>query len=566
MCPLASTVVVRASEGAAGIVSAFNVNKSAAYTIGTTSVAYYSSYFNVALEPGVYDVSGQAAETASHLKMDYAKGGSLIGLGDGPEDVVLLGGGEDSSRRVLNLGAFTVTNLTVTGGNLTSSADGGGITTGSAGQGAVLGCIVSNNYAKGSNGNGGGGVWGAKSVLGCLIADNRSTNGGGLRSCTEIRDCIISNNVATSAGGGSSSGSAWSCVYVGNQTTGSGGGASGATLLQDCAFIRNEAGNGGGAGECTTISNCLFSCNSASTYGGGSYKATSCRNCTFEGNSVVRYGGGAYSGTYIDCTFVTNSCGGANYGSGGGVGSAACRNCTFVGNHDTKSTAYYGATAADSTLVSCTVTNSYGVWGLFADTVMSNCVVRNCGKAAGTSSEFNLCGGFQNSTARKFVVNTVFDGCFGSGTKDRLAKNRNFVNCTIRDWTGAAQGKGPLAETDTAVNTLIVGSTPYDVTADSTAAMTNCLYETASGELAAESAVDCVQASPRWVKDGAGVLACDIRAASKAFNAGRWNDEIAALVGETDCAGRPRVMFGRIDIGALECQDDTLPGLMLLFR
>ncbi len=95
--------------------------------------------------------------------------------------------------------------------------------------------------------------------------------------------------------------------------------------------------------------------------------------------------------------------------------------------------------------------------------------------------------------------------------------------------------------------------------------MTNCLYRTVSGELTEDQAVGCWQVSNvKWAKDGP--YLCDIRASSKAFNRGFEDADTLALVGETDQAGRPRRMFGRLDIGALECQDDTLPGLMLLFR
>ena len=92
--------------------------------------------------------------------------------------------------------------------------------------------------------------------------------------------------------------------------------------------------------------------------------------------------------------------------------------------------------------------------------------------------------------------------------------------------------------------------------------MTNCLYRTASGEFAEGRLVDCVQGNPKF-KSGDDLPHLSIGCSSPAFNTGREDGWILDLVGDTDFAGNPRRLFGRIDIGALERQSDKLPGLRL---
>ena len=85
------------------------------------------------LKPGVYDLCGVYMTTTTgsgHLCTESIQGGMIAGLGEGPEDTILLGGGEADGRRVLYTGGsnydwMTISNLTVTGGWTTG--DGGGI-------------------------------------------------------------------------------------------------------------------------------------------------------------------------------------------------------------------------------------------------------------------------------------------------------------------------------------------------------------------------------------------------------------------------------------------------------
>ena len=360
-------------------------------------------------------------------------------------------------------------------------------------------CIISNNYAKGSNGNGGGGIWGAGTVRNCLIVDNRAANGGGCRSCTTIKDCIISNNYASGS------------------------------------------------------------------YGGGISGNGTVRNCRIIGNIGKFYAGGQHGGVADNCLFQGNVCHkGGNYGTGGGLYGATGSNCVFTANTENNANDAYGSTAADCRLVGCVITNSTAWRSIFQACRLSNCYIADC-SAKRSDSTYSFCVFGYNGDKGKVCtnVNCVVENISHSNAADRVGYAAAFVNCTIRNVKGKTNG--PLATSCTAVNTIISGCTPYDLVAStSPARLINCVYQTASGNFAEGQLVDCKQArSVRW--DAANAVPCAIRANSPAYNAALQDDWVLSLVGDVDFAGQPRVKFGALDIGAVECQSDYVPGLMLMF-
>lgn len=481
-------VTVHSENGVGDVVALTNVLALANSNDGAKGI--------VKLEPGVYNLSDVYMEANSHIKCS-ASSTRYVGLGNGPEDTVLLGAGSSGTRRVFNIGSGTITNMTVTGGHLAAASYGGGIVTSSAGAGAVLGCIVTNNYAKGANGNGGGGIWGAGTVRNCLIANNSSNVGGGCRSCSLIENCVISNNYASSKGGGVS--------------------------------------------------------------GGKSV------NCLIAYNDVQNNGGGIVEGTAYDCTIVGNRCNvGGGYGAGGGVLTCTMvSNCVFIGNGDYNANTAYGSAAGTSTLIDCVITNSTGRRSLFDSSVLKRCIVANCGARVNDSTWPFRVFGRSSGSAICTNVNCIVENISLSNAADRVAFACALVNCTVRNVK--CKTNGPLDTSCTPVNTIISGCTPYDLVAStSPAKLINCVYQTASGNFAEGQLVDCKQArSVRW--DAANAVPCAIRANSPAYNAALQDDWVLSLVGDVDFAGQPRVKFGALDIGAVECQSDYVPGLMLMF-
>ena len=485
---LAGAVTVHSSGGVGNVAALTNALALANANGGAKAV--------INLMSGIYDLSDVYMEANSHLKgsASYAR---YIGLGTGPENTVLLGAGSSGTRRVFNIGSGTITNMTVTGGHLTASSYGGGIVTSSAGYGSVLGCIVTNNYAKGGSGNGGGGIWGVGTVRGCLIANNQSNAGGGCRSCTVMSDCIISNNYATSTGGGVSGGK--------------------------------------------TI------------------------DCTIVDNRCINYGGGQTEGSSFNTLFLRNVCGvnGSNVGRGGGLHNATASNCVLVANGDNSFSGAYGSAAFGSSLIDSVITNSVGRRSLFDLCSLKRCYIADSGARNSDSTwAFNVFGRYTGSGTYT-NVNCVVENISLSNANDRVAMYSTLVNCTIRNVK--CKTNGPLDKTCTAFNTIVSGCTPYDLVAGTTSTqMVNCVYQTASGTFAEGQLVDCKQAmNLRY--DATNSVPCAIRANSPAYNAALADDWILDLVGDRDFAGNPRVMFGALDIGAVECLSDYVPGLMLMF-
>jgi predicted outer membrane repeat protein/parallel beta-helix repeat protein len=182
--------------------------------------------------------------------------------------------------------------------------------------------------------------------------------GGGMcnyNSSPTLTDCaFIDNSAEYSRGGamfnyGNSGPDLMGCSFQGNKAISGGAISGGKSNLTDCTFRENKAsGFGGGihAGGNSTLTNCIFIRNSAGHRGGGmcNYYNSSpmLRNCTFSENTAKYEGGGIYntgsSPMLINCTFSGNSTyynEGYNLGGGGmsnTYGSPTLVCCIFSGN------------------------------------------------------------------------------------------------------------------------------------------------------------------------------------------------------------------------------------------
>ena len=244
-----------------------------------------------------------------------------------------------------------------------------------AGAGAIRGCQVVANEARGSEGGGGGYVTGGGSVLDCAFTSNRvihASNGhaGGLHlsSGTELARCVFRDNVSSKLGGG---------VRV----------ASG--FVYDCAFVGNRAGSDGGGirmdAVAVTVSNCVFAGNVAASFGGGVYHSNGfLTDCVVVSNISSRSGGqvvgagvyintGVFQNSFIGYNAATNGSDAGAVGGGGGV----VRNCLVIGNE----ARYGGAARYGGVFENCTIagnkatTQGGGIWTNNGKPALTNCVL-----------------------------------------------------------------------------------------------------------------------------------------------------------------------------------------------
>ena len=482
---------------------------------------------SILLEPGLYDLTSVPISDVTYLPFTKpVRNGSLVGLGEGPGETILKGGGEAGGRRVVNLdggsggeGFFTVSNLTVTGGYLPGDwVTGGGIN--GAGTVVYRNLIVTNNYS----GYAGGGCFEGR-MFDCLVANNRSgtlsagfhTKGKcGNYSMDEVRqgawNCVFSNNLsmATSNSGGAGlvlNGYCVGCQFVGNSA------AYGAALIvrdvKDEPFQRAEV-----------------------------------RDCTFVGNGSAL----TQEGSAVECS-MSKTC--------------SISNCTFTANG--------GGASADGViyhcdLFDCTITNN-----VLAKPILHDCSLFRCLVAHNASTgSLNSAVLDAQSAVSCTNVNCVFEG---NRTAARfISSNKRILNCTYV--ANACVGSyGGIVWGCTLWNTILAQNTihgaawdvRYDYGTDTRAlAMTNCVFTASDTTVDQPGLKDCKLVSSVRFRPSDDGGAYDIAGGSPARDAACVEDWMLPLLGPVDFAGRPRFMFNGLDVGALECQ--KIDGLILLFR
>ncbi len=516
----------------------------------------------ILLEPGVYDLRGVYTPIAgkpygAHLYFNTTcKNGLLAGLGATPGDTILLGGGDVDKMRVLHIWSTdatkptTVSNLTVTGGYRTDDA--GGIYGSTYGGLVLRDVVVSNNYAKGLA----GGVLRAK-MYNCLIADNHAIgtkNGGGFWSDTAdlgAQDCVFTNNTGAATGGG---------FYM--------SGANG--FLVNCKFYDNSAASASGAymSGGGLVSNCLFRGNvpigveSSSNVGGGLNLASGkCIDCVFEDNAADRGGGiyvGSSSASVLNCRFERNRQHGWASGAALFVNAssplALVSNCVFNANDAGKKSSKTIISNAD--LVDCVITNHDVLSGY----VIAGCNMTRCLFAHNSTTvnaqHLDIGTIYGGTTVHRTNVNCVvaYNHAFGSSS---ITDGKKVLNCTYYGNVCDNASYTPLHDSP-AWNTILAANTtagnPLDVRGASHPHLTNCVFTASNVAVNAEGLSGCKQSSNIKFEPSATGGEFDIRHSSPARDLGVIEDWMVPLLGATDYAGRPRVMFGAIDAGALECQ------------
>ena len=268
------------------------------------------------------------------------------------------------------LGGFTIT-----AGNAKGSGYGGGIYNRS-GTPALMNCTFVRNSAEFF----GGAIYYQGSsnpkLINCTFNENSAMSGGGICESTSsliLKQCVFSRNWAHSGGGMSSI--MWSM-----------------SKLIQCTFSGNSAYLGGGIStdeSSPMITNCIFSGNSAHRGGvmensGGSVTLT---NCIFSGNSAIIEGGAVYNqGGYVTPLYIVEG------------GNLTLTNCTFAGN-----------SAVDGNAIACDSMMQF----FPSELQVTNCILWDGGNEIWnndgsiiTVTYSNVCGGWPG------IGNIEADPCF----------------------------------------------------------------------------------------------------------------------------------------------------------
>jgi hypothetical protein len=311
----------------------------------------------------------------------------------------------------------------------------------------------------------------------------------------------------------------------------------GSPTLTNCTFIGNSADVGGGMfnhhGSNPMLTNCMFIGNSADArdghngYGGGmanDYDSNpTLTNCTFSENSAVWSGAGmsnyVSSPTFTNCTFSGNST--DNYGggmsNGGGTSNPILTNCTFTGN----SARLGGGVSGGGMLINCvfnsnTAEDGGGMWNGEAAPTLTNCIFTGNSASGYGGGMYNIEYSSPTLTNCTFSGNSAGDG---GGMCNIEQSNPTLTNCIL--WSNSPQ------------QIVVDDSTPL------------VTYSDVQGSWPGEGNID---ADPLFV-DAAGGN-CHLLPTSPCVNAGDPN--FIAEPDQTDIDGQPRVINGRIDMGADE--------------
>jgi parallel beta-helix repeat protein/predicted outer membrane repeat protein len=316
------------------------------------------------------------------------------------------------------------------------------------------------------------------------------------------------------------------------------------------------------------ITNCTFTGNSALARGGGIYSDSgnlSLTNCTFTGNQAVSDGGGGIYALHgelnlTDCTFTANQAGsgggagirgnncGLNltdcefienltpYGEGGGVATETnfpcLTNCTFVENSARAGGGLYNETS-NAALTNCIFKGNSvrdqggGMYSVGRSLSDESPILRNCLFIANQAGQYG--GGIYNYSCEPVLTNCTFAGNSARGSNAlycRSDEERNIVtltNCILWD------GGNEIRTTELSIM--------------------NIFYSDIQGGWFGEGNID---ENPMFSDPNGPEYDLRLSPLSPCVDSG--NPRYVPEPNETDLDGYPRIVGGRVDMGAYECQ------------
>ena len=546
---------------------------------------------------------------------------TFIGESDKPEDVRLVGKSSTDGMRIFYFqkGGHVLRNLLISGGY--TSYQGAGLcmsddflkypngtyreVSDHEQAFTASNCIVENCSAAYQGANRGG-VW-----YNCVIRNNELRNtvaappnpgpgnnegsGGGVFNAT-LYDCVITNNTAGFCGGGIAGGRmnggqynticrtmAYNCL-IGWNSAPYGAGAGVTTSFTDrvycqlynCTVVSNTASMVGGGVYLCTVSNSVIRCNESTWnaagsgsengngihgYGGGG-GVTFCDvfDSQVEANCSVRGGAGALLSNLVRCEILDNVATGFPNGYGGGT--FACplvKDCLLVGNKAT-----YGGAGFICYFENCVMTNNQATG--YDGGATYNSTSRNCIVVGNIATRYYAhCRGahYGDLVYGNLNGNAGANGANGIGADSANAdEGLPVVNCTVWNNRGGNAQVSRASLTNSIVQSVIDMDAHSAVNSfwrgGTVANQTGCISGTDKDPKFV--GIDGTQ-NPTVSSKDAPWTAYMLRASSPCRDAGLL---LPGQASETDVLGSPRVKYGMVDMGALECIQSL--GTCFLFR
>ncbi len=536
----------------------------------------------IRIERGTYEVTGlsipESKKWTHWIKISGGWNETFEEKSNTPEATILDGGGKES--RILTIpqsdGKGSFENLTF------RNSKGGAV---GIKKGIYINCTFTNNNnsATGNHSLLGGAVYGGGTFTNCIFTNNSShgefSYGGTVTLPSGVSgtftNCTFTSNqgnaVYLSVG---SSGTFTDCTFIGNNgravylAFAKWGGSSG--TFTNCAFTNNSIpvsllGSSG------TFTNCTFSNSEVSLVdSGGAF--TNCTftnnkegaisldrsrgaftNCTFTNNSANSWGvvslhsdvTGSSSGAFTNCTFTRNN-GRAVYLTFVkelASSSSIFTNCTFTNN---SAAGTGGAVSGGGTFTNCTFTSnsaSSGGGAVWGGGVFTNCTFT--GNSAG-KGEGGAVNGGESFVSCLFYKNSASSG--GAIKITGKVINSTFYGNNAEKEGGAIAGGGSIINSIFYKN--MAGGKENDITATGSMEIDYSLVNHLTGA-ANFGSHNLIMSDPKFVNPEQGDfhLAPD----SPCINAGT---EVPDVFKDrpTDLDGKPRVVGGKIDMGAYEWQ------------
>jgi len=386
----------------------------------------------------------------------------------------------------------------------------------------------------------------------------------------------------------------------------------GSPQIINCTFSENSAQYYGGGiynyYSNPTLANCTFTQNSSGTEGGGIYNYQSnisLNNCTFDENSAHR-GGGIFNGysspRIVDCKFNSNTAdtgaGAYNYAPTGGWAGEIDEdpqstpifvNCTFTANFAEDNGGAIYSFENKPSLTNCTFSENsagYGGGGICFRNSDPNLI--GC-SLSGNSARYG--GGMYNDSSNltltycTLIANSGYD--YGGGMYNIGSSNLSLNNCTVVANRANSYGGGMSNNHSdlTLTNCTFTGNSAPDGSAiafnsreqrgQSTAGLIDCIlwdgdniiwindrskiaisYSNIRGGWFGEGNIDAdpMFADPNGPDNIPGTEDDDLWLAPLSSCVDAGDPGYAPGPNKTDLDGNPRIVSGRVDMGAYEFQ------------